>query len=113
VFFGGKISKNLAELTGVNHAGTKHKIYFINSPICSAGETIVNSYHNHGVITSDLANSMRAFVFSQDTCVVEGIYHPTYPIIGIQWHPERNTLISKRDKQLILDLFNVSLPRSS
>jgi len=111
LFFGGGLLKNLAESIGTNHVSTKHKVRFEDNAFGVSGNTTVNSYHNHGVTMSTLSNSLKVLAISQDSLVIEGIYHPVYPIVGIQWHPERKSNISVNDNRLIQCLFNHNLPR--
>lgn len=106
-FFGGGIERNLMDSIGTNHADTRHIVRFIDNPINLSGETIVNSYHHQGITKSKISNSLKVFALSQDSLVIEGIYHPTFPIVGVQWHPERELKYSKYDKQLILNLFDL------
>jgi len=61
----------------------------------------VNSYHRWGVHQDQLAAPLRPFLLSSDH-VVEGLYHPTLPILGIQWHPEREMPERDSDHALIV-----------
>ena len=67
-------------------------------------DIVVNSYHNHGVLLEGLAKELRAFGTSADG-VVEALHHPTKPMIGIQWHPERDNPSGGLDSYLITQLF--------
>ena len=50
---------------------------------------LVNSYHHQSV--KDLPDGFITTFVNQD--VIEAIEHQTLPLIGIQWHPERLSLI--------------------
>lgn len=75
----------------VGHVATVHDVNIV-APIApglaSASREQVNSYHNQGVTMETLADSLHAFALSEDG-VVEGFYMEEKPLLGIQWHPER------------------------
>jgi len=48
---------------------------------------------------------LRAFAQSNDD-IVEGLYHPNLPIVGIQWHPGRKTSDDTINKILINDFLD-------
>lgn len=104
----GKLEKNIKKISGENHTGVFHSIYIEKkSPfgkIVKKNELKINSYHNQGVLLKDLSPELRAFALSPKG-VVEGFYHPSRLIIGIQWHPERKNPSADFDKKLILNLF--------
>ena len=50
----------------------------------------VNSYHNHGVMTYDVAHTLKPIVLPPNQQIVEAYISQTEPtILGLQWHPER------------------------
>lgn len=63
---------------------------------------VVNSFHNYGAITTlpDIE-----VLSSSDDGVIEAIKHRTYPIIGIMWHPERNTPFRDTDIKLFSSMW--------
>jgi len=63
----------------------------------------VNSFHNYGITKKDLSKSLEA-IASTEQGVIEAVYHPNLPILGLEWHPER---LSPDDKinDLIIDSF--------
>lgn len=111
LFFGGTLTRDLALNVKdcIGHVGTAHRIEICDSgfqSILHCKEAEVNSFHNHGFTEQDLSSHLMAFARSQDG-VIEGVYHPSYPIMGIMWHPERmaenvpiNTRIIERFKAL-------------
>lgn len=106
IIFDGKIEKNIAR-GRANHAGTRHEVSLSESPFRKYSKSKilkVNSYHHQGVVVSGVAKSLRIFAQTTDG-VVEGFYHPTKPIVGIQWHPERKSPSQHFDRKLILNLF--------
>jgi len=47
-----------------------------------------------------IASGLKVFALSEDE-LVEGLYHPDYPLLGIQWHPERSGATAGFDSRLI------------
>ncbi len=98
VFFGGQLVKNIKEETTSEHApGKDHKVVLTEEKIVlMAGkkEIIVNSFHNQAVTTHTLSPELKTFALADDG-VIEGLYHPSLPIAGIQWHPERKSADEK------------------
>lgn len=73
------------------HQGRNHTVRVGGAPIADLfpGPAIeVNSYHNHGVPIGRLAQTLQAWLTSEDG-LVEGLVHKTEPQIAVQWHPER------------------------
>ena len=84
VYFGGKLSR-------VEHP--PRVIHEISIQVYQEtfGEKVeVNSYHGWGIKEDDISSKLKVLAVSEDG-VVEGIYHPSLPIAGIQWHPERDS----------------------
>lgn len=90
VYFNGKLSHNVEYHVNKNHQ--------LTSNICLLNGIKVNSYHNQAVMKDDLAGELEEIACVDET--VEAFINRKKNILGIQWHPERqsNTL----DKQLIL-----------
>lgn len=89
VYFGGKLIQNLRESFN-DHVAVRHDIklepHFFNELQVSSYE--VNSYHNQGFTHKYLSENLLPIAVSKDG-IVEAVRHKTLPIIGIQWHPER------------------------
>jgi putative glutamine amidotransferase len=83
----------LTALSG--HAGTSH--------VVTGGRT-VNSFHDFGAV--DDAGPLRVTMRSHDA-VVEAIAHPTEPICGVMWHPERCDTFDPQDVQLFREAFRL------
>lgn len=62
------------------HMNTFHKAILENKK-----EVLINSFHHQGVFK---APSFSIFLKSNDG-VIEGIRHPIYPFIGVEFHPEK------------------------
>lgn len=115
VFFGGKLTQNIAEESNQNkcllHTNT-HFIKLVNknlSTVLQADRFKINSYHNQGITINNLAGSLQVFALSEDDKIIEGLFHKNYPIIGVQWHPERDCAPKKLDNILIKNFINNTL----
>lgn len=108
LLMGGKLKKDIKRISGENHAGVIHNVYIEKkSPFrkfAKKNELKINSYHDQGFLIEDLSPRLKVFALSKNG-VVEGFYHPSKPIVGIQWHPERKSPSADFDKKLILNLF--------
>ena len=103
VFFGGSLIQNIKKKTGFNHVNSIHKVNIIDKKAMEfyrKKEFIVNSYHNDGIDQNCLSKKLKPFAVSEDG-IIEAIYHPNYPMVGILWHPERNGSDKDADNKLI------------
>lgn len=119
VFFGGKVTQKIQEvqnsefhvpvgkheltitIPGKYQSGTVKKIH--------STSVMVNSFHNQGVVRSELGKGLNGFAMVPNTEMVEGIYHERLPIAGIEWHPERTSYSSHLDSILINSFFTKKL----
>jgi len=100
-YFGGSLVKNKRKCKGVD----VHNIVLTdNNFVQQIGKRKgpVNSYHNFAIAEHTLSKKLNVFAIA-DTGYIEGIYHPVYPIMGIQWHPERNNGLSRWVDSKIMD----------
>ncbi len=106
-FFGGKIDPHLASnIPGCQHVATLHRVTLGSSKIkdwVNKDELTVNSFHNQGITENLLSKKLRSFAVADDG-VVEGLFHPTLPILGIQWHPERDGSDKSADDKVFRSL---------
>lgn len=104
IFFGGKLVKNIKEeMTPHHEPGKDHKIALIEERIISVvgkNEIIVNSFHNQAVTTHTLSPQLKPLAITEHD-IIEGLHHPTLPIAGVQWHPERKIPDEKLNKLLV------------
>jgi len=105
VFFGGSLIQDIPTQVNaaLDHRTGTHSIHVLDSRIEQAlGIRVwdVNTYHHQGVHTTTVAPGLDIFATTEDN-IVEGILHPAYPIIGVQWHPERPSPSPEIDLQLI------------
>ena len=84
-----------------NHTSTSHEI---TGEIVSNHVKSVNSFHDFGMLREDLGKNIVALASSRDG-VVEAIRHQVHPLLGIMWHPERNSLSDPMDATLIRSHF--------
>lgn len=63
------------------------------------GEFEVNSYHGQGITSKEVSPELK--VFAQSGEIIEGIYHPSMLIAGIQWHPERKSPNEKVNRKIL------------
>ncbi|MEW6116294.1 MAG: gamma-glutamyl-gamma-aminobutyrate hydrolase family protein [Nitrospirota bacterium] len=75
-----------------NHKKTLHTITITSAfgPFGLHERLVANSYHHQAV--HRLGQGLEIFAQSDDG-IVEGFYKKDYPfLLGVQWHPERNTV---------------------
>ena len=60
-----------------------------------------NSFHHQGVQPDNLAPGLRAFAWCDDDGLVEAAVHNVFPILAVQWHPERNGQSEDLDSMLL------------
>lgn len=90
VHFGGTLN------ACINHVATRHLVRLEDEE----KEYEVNSYHGQGVLKEGIASDLKILAISEDH-LIEAVTHKTYPILGIQWHPEREEALKELDMQLI------------
>lgn len=90
-YFGG----SMKQLANSSHVGKRHKIKFLS--FFSSNSIEVNSFH-HNIITHDkVGNDLEAFAVDINDKTVEGFVHKQLPIIGVMWHPERESNSFNKD----------------
>ena len=101
VCLGGKLTKDISKITK-SIITKKHKVNFTEEFIKKVKKRsiTVNSYHNQGITSSQLAADLVPLGFSDDGKLVEIYKHEKLPIIGIQWHPERKNFCKDFDKYI-------------
>lgn len=108
IALGGTLCTNIAGRSGTDHVAANHKVALAGELFQSwagASEVTVNSYHNQGVISDQLAEGLKPFAIAAGA-VVEGCIHADEPILAMQWHPERPSPSREFDQRLITTLFS-------
>ena len=103
-FFQGKIQKlNSFQKSSQLHVNKIHPIDIIDTHFidCIGTKLTVNSFHDFGVFFDDISNELKSFAISRHDHINEGLYHPSLPILGIQWHPEREQPSHKKSRVLV------------
>jgi len=98
-YFGGQLFR----LSG--HVGTVHPIKLVQPE--SNQESIVvnvNSYHNYGIEMHNMPDGLRVIGYDLEQDGVEAFVHEEFPLLGIMWHPERNTPFDQRDIEMVKTL---------
>jgi N5-(cytidine 5'-diphosphoramidyl)-L-glutamine hydrolase len=96
-FFGGKVIDLRKDHT--HQPGKSHPIAITAKQDLFGNHSSVNSFHNWGITQTELAEPLEVFAKHEE--IIEGIYHPTLPIIGVQWHPERDSQNEELNKKII------------
>ncbi len=111
VYFGGSLIQNVKDKTGISHVAITHSIRITDNrttEFMNIKSAIVNSYHNQGIDENSLSPKLKYFTITNDG-IIEGLYHPKYPIAGILWHPERANSDKKFDKKIVKAFLNKKL----
>ena len=64
-----------------------------------------NSYHDWGIAPKDLAAPLTPIAFDCDGNI-EAFEHPQKRILGVMWHPERETPFNTLDLELIMSFLS-------
>lgn len=92
-----------------DHVATTHEVRFTDDAERPTGppfpdRLMVNSYHDYGITPPDLAPQLNALGTAPDGSI-ECLAHPDEPLLGIMWHPERETPSGAIDQQVFAYLF--------
>lgn len=90
VYFGGALRRCN------HHIATRHLIRLVENELAFD----VNSFHGQAVTDKELSSEMKSIAVSDDG-LVEAIIHKEYPILGVQWHPERENMLKEVDLLLM------------
>ena len=75
-----------------DHVSNDHSVNIVGQPfieLAGTSSTGVNSFHDYGVTHSQLSSDFEPFAVADDG-VIEGAVHFEFPVLAIQWHPERS-----------------------
>ena len=68
----------------------------------------VNSYHNFAISPEGLAPDVEASAWDE-AGHIEAFSHKTLPWTATMWHPERESVLDKNDRQIFKTLINLEL----
>ena len=77
--------------SGLKHVAAVHSLRICDTTILpeTGPEAVqVNSYHNWGVLLTEMGKTLTPFATTADG-LVEGVYSRQHPLLAMQWHPER------------------------
>lgn len=94
VYFGGSLVQDIPSQVqnAVPHEDSTHPVTITDARLHSVvgGPVLtVNTYHHQAVLPDTLASGLDVFAVSEVDGVIEGIRHRAYPVLAVQWHPER------------------------
>jgi len=114
MFFGGAPPQRLEEEeSGRNlHIG-QHAVTLARSvrgTYACGSQVEVNSFHRLGLRPEGLAREFEVLAACTSDGIVEAFVHTSLPILGLQWHPERNGISAGLDTTLVRRLFLAAGP---
>ena len=98
-YFGGALARCPADA----HVATRHPVRLtadVNGLALGGTSVEVNSYHGFGIRASAVRSPLRALALTADDWA-EACDWPGRPVMGVMWHPERETPFSDLDRALL------------
>lgn len=80
------------------HLAVRHDVVLANRCIQ------VNSYHRRAIASADLAPGLAVLARAEDQ-TIEAFHMPGQPVLGLLWHPERESEAAPHDCDLLRKLF--------
>lgn len=113
MFFGGSTTPEFeaVDRKDKEHLAKRHPVSIHHNariPELKEGEYWVNSFHENGILPQNLAEKVEVFATARDGSI-EGYIHESLPIIGIQWHPEREGSDPELDRLIFKTLFGTEI----
>jgi putative glutamine amidotransferase len=107
VYFGGQLVQDIpSQLNSPiphDHAPEGHPLTITDArfaQVIQAEQIVVNTFHHQGVTADRLAPDLDSFAVCAADGIIEGIAHRRYPVLGVQWHPERPSPSREQDARL-------------
>ena len=98
VFLGG----SLVPVEG--HVATRHLVKSVDGESLFSGFSVVNSFHDWGIPSEDLAETLLPGACCQDG-TIEAARHASLPWVCITWYPERESPFTDVDLELLKAIF--------
>ncbi|NVJ98891.1 MAG: gamma-glutamyl-gamma-aminobutyrate hydrolase family protein [Alphaproteobacteria bacterium] len=102
---GNRLEADIAKVTNENHVAAMHDVKISGGffrKLAGGDVVTVNSYHNQGVLVSELRGESGLMPFAwTDGGILEGCVHVRHPFLALQWHPERGGGNTELDLRLI------------
>ena len=101
-YFEGSVQKNAS----LDHVGKSHSIDVVKNSLIKTlkkSKLNVNSFHNNLIKKDEIGKDLEIFALSEIDNSVEGYLHKKHPIMGVMWHPERDSNDSSQQK--LIDVF--------
>lgn len=89
---------------GPAHLSARHVVNFLTSPYGPAGRQETNSCHAWRIPPGELARDLLPLALAEDGSV-EAARHASAPVVGVMWHPERETSPAAMDLAIVRTLF--------
>ena len=114
IFFGGTLTRNIIDHEKItkDHVNSETKVKLLNLGLSEKSEdlnTNVKCFHDDGIISTDLCRDLIPFATAENGNLIEAYKHKNLPIMGIQWHPEREATLSGFNKNLITNFFQENI----
>lgn len=87
------------------HVATRHELLVSSDDVLFRHHREVNSFHNRGMMSGDLAEGLEVRARASADNSVEAFTHSTLPWVGIMWHPEREFPFHNNDISLMDSIF--------
>ena len=106
VFFGGTLVPDLEQHPAweTQKPGGSHPVAVVDPQAreaLGADAYEVNTFHRQAVTTGTLSPVLLPFAADRGSDIIEGLYHPSLPIAGVQYHPERRDVTASPDERLM------------
>lgn len=115
LYLGGSLIQDLPAHGGrflVHDSDEPHAVRLVDpaiSALLGAEMLLTNTYHHQGVTAGELAPGLVPFAVCADG-VIEGVRHCTWPLLAVQWHPERPSPSAAADRRLVRAFLRGRLP---
>ena len=117
IYFGGTLTKNIIDHEKItnSHVNSETIIKLVNKDNFEHSENMVvrvKCFHDDGVMASDLSKNLTPLATAENGNLIEAFQHKDFPIIGMQWHPEREVYLSSFNKNLIIRFLKEQIIKS-